>query len=95
MAIVNGHHMVPGSFAKRVRGAEVYNKQQGVRQPFTAASASSTAHIVEQRLHAGDEHLMIASQGLWEVVSPDDAALRMHFHLKVRLCSRWHAHFRT
>ncbi|DBA87178.1 TPA: hypothetical protein ACH3X2_005182 [Trebouxia sp. C0005] len=70
-----------GRFKRRAL-AEVYNKQQGVRQPFTAASASSTAHIVEQRLHAGDEHLMIASQGLWEVVSPDDAALRMHFHLK-------------
>ncbi len=92
---MNDYHMVSGSFAKHVRGADVYNKQQGVREPFTAASASSTAHIVEQRLHAGDEHLVIASLGLWEVVSPDDAALRMHFHLKVGPCFRWHAHFRT
>jgi len=92
---VNDHQTVPGSFAKHVRGADVYNKQQGVREPFTAASASNTAHIVEQRLHAGDEHLVIASQGLWEVVSPDDAALRMHFHLKVGACFRWHAQFRT
>jgi len=38
---------------------------------------------VEQRLNAGDEHLIIASQGMWDMVSPDDAALRLHFHLKV------------
>lgn len=45
-------------------------------------TASSTARIVEQRLNAGDEHLLLASQGVWDVVSPDDAALRLHFHLK-------------
>lgn len=66
-----------------MHGAEVYSQQGGTREPFTAASAFSTAHIVEQRLNAGDEHLVIASRGLWEVVSPDDTALRMHFHLKV------------
>lgn len=61
----------------------MYNKQQGMREDFTAATASSSAHVVEQRLNAGHEHLIIASQGMWDVVTPDDAALRLHFHLKV------------
>lgn len=43
-----------------------------------------TAHVVEQRLNDGDEHLVIATQALWHVVSADDAALLLHFHLKVR-----------
>ena len=63
--------------------ADIYNKQQGQRDEVQVLTASSTARIVEQRLNAGDEHLVLASQGLWDVVSPDDAALCLHFHLKV------------
>ena len=51
---------------------------------------------MEQRLNAGDEHLILASQGVWDVVSPDDAALRLHFHLKASVMKQpcmeqWHA----
>ncbi|KAL3138198.1 hypothetical protein ABBQ38_005422 [Trebouxia sp. C0009 RCD-2024] len=62
--------------------ANVFNKQQGQRDEVQALIASTTACIVEQRLNAGDEHLVLASQGLWDVISPDDAALHLHFHLK-------------
>lgn len=65
--------------------ADAYNKQLGQRDDLQVSVASSTAHIVEQRLNAGDEHLILASQGVWDVVSPDDAALRLHFQLKVIL----------
>lgn len=44
---------------------------------------------MEQRLNGGDEHLILATQALWDVVSPDDAALRLHFHLKVKLLRKW------
>lgn len=64
---------------------DVFNKQQGQRDEVQALIASTTACIVEQRLNAGDEHLVLASQGLWDVISPDDAALHLHFHLKVPL----------
>lgn len=46
-------------------------------------AGACTAHVTEQRLNAGDEHLVIATQGFWDVVSADDAALLLHFHLKV------------
>ena len=50
---------------------------------LTTNAGWCTAHITEQRLNAGDEHLVIATQGFWDVVSADDAALLLHFHLKV------------
>ena len=69
--------------------ADAYDKQQGSRHNSSQLTASSTAHIVEQRLNAGDEHLILASQGLWNVITPDDAALRLHFHLKVSLSHQY------
>lgn len=70
---------------KRKELADAYDKQQGSRHNSSQLTASSTAHIVEQRLNAGDEHLILASQGLWNVITPDDAALRLHFHLKANV----------
>lgn len=67
----------------------MYNKKQGYGDSPQLSTASSTAQIVEHRLNGVDEHLILASQGLWNVVSPDDAALRLHFHLKVKLLSKW------
>ena len=65
--------------------ADAFNKEEGSKQQFPGATAFSTAQVTEQRVHAGDEHLVVASQGLWDCLSPDDAALRLHFHLKVTL----------
>ena len=53
---------------------------------LVASAGACTAHVTEQRLNAGDEHLVIATQGFWDVVSADDSALLMHFHLKVGPC---------
>ena len=53
---------------------------------LATSAGACTAHVTEQRLNAGDEHLIIATQGFWDVVSADDAALLMHFHLKVCPC---------
>lgn len=54
-----------------------------MRSRLSTDAGLCTAHVTEQRLNAGDEHLVVATQGFWDVVSADDAALLLHFHLKV------------
>lgn len=63
---------------------------QHTQQCLCSTTDTCIAHITEQRLHAGDEHLIIATQAFWDVVSADDAALLMHFHLKVCIYARQH-----
>lgn len=44
-----------------------------------------TCHVrvATRRLTPLDEHLLLGSATFWDLVSPDDAALRSHLHLKV------------
>lgn len=45
-----------------------------------------TCHVrvATRRLTPLDEHILLGSETFWGLVSPDDAALRSHLHLKVR-----------
>ena len=44
---------------------------------------SCVAEAAEHRLTPTDQHLVLGSSGLWEVLGPQDAALRAHFYEKV------------
>ena len=52
------------------------------------ASLACEAEVAEHRLCAADQHLILASSGVWEVVGPTDAALRTHFYEKARAGKR-------
>ena len=40
--------------------------------------------VATRRLTPLDEHILLGSETFWHLVSPDDAALRSHLHLKAR-----------
>lgn len=50
-----------------------------------AGSISCAAEVTEHRLTPTDQHLVLGSAGLWDVLGPQDAALLAHFYEKVGL----------
>ena len=48
-----------------------------------------TCHVrvATRRLLPQDEHILLGSETFWGLVSPGDAALRSHLHLKVRIAT--------
>ncbi len=45
--------------------------------------ASCHVRVATRRLTPLDEHILLGSETFWSLVSPGDAALRSHLHLKV------------
>ena len=66
--------------------SEAYNR--GRRSPadrveWDGPSKQAAVHTVERQLTAVHESIIIGSPGLWGLASPDAAALRSHFYLRV------------
>ena len=54
--------------------------------PREKSSGAQQQHVyvVERQLLPVHEHIIVGLPGLWAVTSPDSAALRAHFFLRVR-----------
>ncbi|KAK9830531.1 hypothetical protein WJX72_012301 [[Myrmecia] bisecta] len=74
--------LVGGGRHKLQQLSDAYCKQMGLEPAPVKLGASCKPIVSQQRLTAIDEHVILASTGLWQAVSPEDAALRCHFHLK-------------
>ena len=51
---------------------------------MSSGAQQQHVHVVERQLLPVHEHIIVGLPGLWAVTSPDSAALRAHFFLRVR-----------
>eukprot|EP00891_Asterochloris_glomerata_P004796 jgi/Astpho2/4796/Aster-00341 len=80
---VNQHSSCLGMGRRKVKAlADAHQRATGQRKPWLGPTASPIADVSEHRLSSLDEHIILATPAVWEMLSADEVALRLHFHLK-------------